>query len=178
MKLSYPVATPEVRAAILGAKGAPGEILPALRDAGYAAIEPFVGDPDAFDSSEWIAAVQRSGLAVAALGTGPVVFDHKLTFTDPDASVRRAAVARAKTIVDLAARLGTQVNIGKLRGDLAAGDAAQTSRDWMRAAFDDPPCGRMGGRRHAGAAKPHHHRQPQHHRRVARVAPRPRAAQP
>jgi len=137
MKLSYPIATPEVRAAILGAKGAPGEILPALRDAGYAAIEPFVGDPDAFDSSEWITAVQRSGLAVAALGTGPVVFDHKLTFTDPDASVRRAAVARAKTIVDLAARLGTQVNIGKLRGDLAAGDAAQTNRDWMRAAFTD-----------------------------------------
>jgi len=137
MKLSYPIATPEVRAAILGAKGAPGEILPALRDAGYAAIEPFVGDPNAFDSAAWITAVQRSGLAVAALGTGPVVFDHQLTFTDPDASVRQAAITRAKTIVDLAAHLGTQVNIGKLRGDLAAGDAAQTSRDWMRAAFTD-----------------------------------------
>jgi len=137
MKLCYPIATPEVRAAILGAKGAPEAILPALRDAGYAAIEPFVGDPDAFDSFAWSAAVERSGLAVVALGTGPVVFDHKLTFTDTDASVRRAAIARAKTIVDLAARLGTQINIGKLRGDLAPGDAAQTSHDWMRAAFSE-----------------------------------------
>jgi len=135
MKLSYPIATPEVRASILGAKGTLGEILPALRDAGYAAIEPFVGDPGAFDTSAWVTAVQRSGLAVAALGTGPVVFDHKLTFTNPDASVRQAAVARSIAIVDLAAHLGTQVNIGKLRGDLAAGDAAQTSRDWMCAAF-------------------------------------------
>jgi sugar phosphate isomerase/epimerase len=136
MKLAYPVATPEVKAAILGLKGPVTEVLPALRDLGYTAIEPFVGDPAAFDADAWIAGVKRSGLTVAAIGTGPVVFDHKLTFTDVDPVVRRAAIDRAIAIVHFAARLGAQVNIGKLRGDLVAGDETR-SRELMRAAFTE-----------------------------------------
>ena len=136
MKLAYPVATPEVRAAILGIKGPPAEVFPALITLGYSAIEPFVGDPAAFDTEAWASAVGRSGLTVAAVGTGPVVFDHKLTFTDPDAAVRRAAIVRAQAVVQFAARLGSQVNIGKLRGDLVPGGEAR-SRDFMRAAFTE-----------------------------------------
>ncbi|MDI1251241.1 MAG: sugar phosphate isomerase/epimerase [Lacunisphaera sp.] len=136
MKLSYPVATPEVRAAILGFKGSPAEVFPALRDLGYTAIEPFIGDPAGFDQDAWIAAVQRSGLTVAAVGTGPVVFDHKLTFTDANPDVRRAAIERAQAVVRFSAQFGAQVNIGKLRGDLIAGDHARC-HDWMRAALTE-----------------------------------------
>jgi sugar phosphate isomerase/epimerase len=134
MKLAYPVATPEVRAPILGAASASADMLLALRDLGYRAIEPFVADPAAFDTDAWIRNVQRSGLAIAAIGTGPVVFDDHLTFTHPAASMRRAAIDRAKAIVTFAAQLGAQVNIGKLRGDIEANTADQ-SRAWMRAAF-------------------------------------------
>ncbi len=134
MKLAYPVATPEVRASILGLKGLPADVLPRLRDAGYDGIEPFVADPAKFDAEAWAAAVGRSGLAVVAVGTGPCVFDDGLTFTSEREEVRQAAVERAKAVVRFAARLGSQVNIGKLRGEIAAANPAQ-SWAWMRAAF-------------------------------------------
>ncbi|MGH8021404.1 MAG: TIM barrel protein [Opitutaceae bacterium] len=136
MKLAYPVATPEVRATIFGAASASADMLLALRDIGYGAIEPFVADPAAFDADAWIRDVQRSGLAIAAIGTGPVVFDDHLAFTHPAVSMRRAAIDRAKAIVRFAAQLDAQVNIGKLRGDIEASAADQT-RAWMRAAFEE-----------------------------------------
>jgi sugar phosphate isomerase/epimerase len=136
MKLAYPIATPEVRAAILGVKGPPGEMLPALRDAGYDAIEPFVADPGKFDGEAWARVVERSGLAVVAVGTGPLVFDDQLSFTAEDSARRQAAVERAKSVVRFAARLGAQVNIGKLRGEISA-SAPAFSRAWMRAAITE-----------------------------------------
>src|SRR5688572_21532426 len=109
MKLAYPIATPEVRSPILGLHGDPDEVLPALRDAGYDGIEPFVADPAKFSIEAWARAVEHNGLEVAAVGTGPVVSDDKLTFTDRDESARRAAIVRAKDVVRFAACLGAQV---------------------------------------------------------------------
>lgn len=134
MKLAYPIATPEVRAAILGARGAPAETFAALRDAGYDAIEPFVADPGKFDAEAWARAVERSGLAVVAVGTGPMLFDDRLSFTAADEASRRAAIERTKSAVHFAARLGAQLNIGKLRGEISADQPAQ-SWGWMRAAI-------------------------------------------
>jgi 5-keto-L-gluconate epimerase len=136
MKLAYPLATPEVRAPILGVKGAPSEVLPALRDAGYDGIEPFVADPAKFDVAAWAQAVERSGLAVVAVGTGPCVFDDALSFTAENEEVRRTAIERAKAVTRFAARLGSQVNIGKLRGEISAAHPAQ-SWAWMRAALTE-----------------------------------------
>lgn len=136
MKLAYPVATPEVRAPILGLDGRPEEMLPRLRDAGYEAIEPFVADPAKFDVAAWERTVERSGLAVVAVGTGPLVFDDQLSFTAIGETARRAAIARTCAVIEFAARFGAQVNIGKLRGAVAAkgGDAARSWR-WMREAL-------------------------------------------
>ena len=135
MKLSYPVGTPEVRGRILGHTGSIERVCDELQAAGYAGIEPFVCNPESFAAEAWARAVERSGLAVAAVGTGPVVLDDQLTFTAADESVRRAAIERTKGIVRFAARLGTQVNIGKLRGELPSGGGEARARDWMRAAF-------------------------------------------
>jgi sugar phosphate isomerase/epimerase len=134
MKLAYPIATPEVRSAILGIKGAPVDVLPALRDAGYAGIEPFVADPTKFDVERWANAVDQSGLEVVAVGTGPLVFDDALSFTAADAARRQLAVERTKACVGFAARFGAQLNIGKLRGDVAADNAAECWA-WMREAI-------------------------------------------
>ncbi len=134
MKLAYPIATPEVRAAILGIKGPLAEVLPVLRDAGYDGIEPFVADPGKFDAEGWAKEVERSGMSVVAVGTGPLVFDDGMSFTAPEESARRAAIERAKAAVRFAARLGAQVNIGKVRGELSATQPA-VSWGWMRAAL-------------------------------------------
>jgi sugar phosphate isomerase/epimerase len=134
MRLAYPIATPEVRSGILGMKGPLTGVLPALRDAGYDGIEPFVADPEKFDAEAWAREVERSGLAVVAVGTGPCVSDDGLTFTSRNEAVRRAAVERAKAVVHFAALLRSQANIGKLRGEISSEQPAQ-SWAWMREAF-------------------------------------------
>jgi len=158
MKLAYPIATPEVRSPILGVQGDPEHTLPALRDAGYEGVEPFVADPTKFDVEVWARLVERNGLQIAAIGTGPVVSDDKLTFTHCNESVRRAALARAKDVVRLAARLGAQVNIGKLRGEILPEREAET-RCWMRVAFTEM-CEFAAAEkvhRHARATESHYH---------------------
>jgi 5-keto-L-gluconate epimerase len=135
MKLAYPVATPEVRAPVLGLKGAPAEMFAHLRDAGYDGIEPFVANPRAFDNDAWARAVEQSGLSVIAVGTGPLVFDDQLSFTAADESARRAAIDRAKDAVRFAARWGAQLNIGKLRGEIAPEKPQAWS--WLRDAVAD-----------------------------------------
>jgi sugar phosphate isomerase/epimerase len=129
MKLAYPVATPEVSGRLLAWSGEIAALAPALRDLGYAGVELFVRDPHAFATAPFLATLEKHALAVCALGTGPVAVHDRLTFTDPDAAVRAAAVARTVAIVELAARCGAQVNVGKLRGNVAGRPDAPTWRD-------------------------------------------------
>jgi sugar phosphate isomerase/epimerase len=134
MKLAYPVATPEVKAKILGCTLPIAQACAELRAAGYAGIEPFVCNPMRFDVEAWLDEVKRHDLAIAAVGTGPMVFDDGLSFTAADPARRRIAIDRAKAVVTFAARCRAQLNIGKLRGDLR-GDPAGKADEWMREAF-------------------------------------------
>lgn len=134
MRWSYPYGTPETAAPVLGAQGDAREVFDALAASGYSGVELFVRDPGEIDRRMLGAALAQSGLAVAAIGTGPVVSDDNLTFTAADPGVRAAAVRRAKGAVDLAAELGCHINIGKLRGNVGSTGAAR-SWSWMRASL-------------------------------------------
>jgi len=137
MKLAYPVATPEVTGRLLAWSGELEAIASALAGLGYAGVELFVRNPAEFDAGVIAAALARHGLAVAAIGTGPVAVHDGLTFTHADKSLRERAIARACAIVNLAAELGTQVNVGKLRGAIGHhADAIQWRDDGFRAVCD------------------------------------------
>jgi len=130
MKLSYPIATPEIDVPLLAYAGETEAMLAQLKAMGYQAIEPFVRDPSAFDAEAFALAVANSGLQVATIGTGPVQLIDQLVFTDPDTARRDAALDRAKSIVDFAARLGSSINVGKLRGPLGESpEEAEQRRD-------------------------------------------------
>ena len=58
---------------------------------------------------------------IASVGTGEVFGEDRLSFSDPDADVRAAALARAKGILEFAGRLGVDINVGRLRGRLIKG---------------------------------------------------------
>lgn len=134
MKLAYPVGTPDTSKKMLAYCGSFADVCSTLKTIGYAGVELFVRDPRAMNVREISSVVERLELEIAAVGTGPVVSEDRLTFTSPDAAVRAAAVERVKNVIDFAAVFGTQVNIGKLRGDLHTGDFAK-SRQWMEQAF-------------------------------------------
>ncbi|MDF2787515.1 MAG: sugar phosphate isomerase/epimerase [Neobacillus sp.] len=131
MKLAYVYGTEDTIAPVLGAKGDPTTIFPLLKECGYQAIEPFVRDPNSMNRLAFEKAVNRFGLEVAAIGTGPVVSDDALTFTDRDPDIRKAAVQRGKDIVDFSLLFGAPINIGKMRGDIDVNQPHQSWK-WMR----------------------------------------------
>ncbi|WP_409304734.1 sugar phosphate isomerase/epimerase family protein [Peribacillus sp. SCS-155] len=131
MKLAYVYGTDDTIAPVLGARGNPDRIFPVLKECGYQAIEPFVRDPNSMNLSAFEKAVNRFGLDVAAIGTGPVVIDDAITFTDRDPDIRRAAVNRVKDIINFSSLFGAPINIGKMRGDIDE-KQAHHSWKWMR----------------------------------------------
>ncbi|MCG7334725.1 sugar phosphate isomerase/epimerase [Sporosarcina sp. ACRSM] len=131
MKLAYPFLTEETENPSLGFRGDPEEIFPLLKELGYDGIEPLVRNPNKIHTSSFEKFIHHFDLDVAAIGTGPVVSDDKLTFTAKDDSVRKEAQKRARGIVEFASLFGCPVNIGKLRGDID-GDQSEQSWQWLR----------------------------------------------
>ncbi len=128
MKLAYTVSTPDTNGKYLAYRGETKVVFSVLKDIGYHGVEAFVRDPREMDQEKFCEALDKYGLALAAVGTGPAAAEDKLTFTSPDPSVRSEAIARAKAAVDFASLLGAQVNIGKLRGEIYKGDPVQAIR--------------------------------------------------
>ena len=131
-KFAYTVATPDTRSRALAWSGDPESIFRLLSSIGYAGVELFVRDPATLDPHHYSTLAARYGLSIAAIGTGLVSAEDNLFFTDPDEKRRQAAIARAKSVVDFSAALGSQVNIGKFRGLLGADPQAMPR---MEAAF-------------------------------------------
>ncbi len=132
MKLAYTVGTPDTRSKLLAYCGNCQEIFSMLKQIGYHGVELFVRDPRTLNQDEFFRVVKESRLEVAAVGTGPLASEDKLSFTSPDESVRKEAIERTKAVIDFSSRFGAQVNIGKLRGDVSKGDRCQ---EWQAQAF-------------------------------------------
>jgi len=96
-----------------------GDILASAQkalDMGYAAIEFHARRSSELDGDALQAFCEKTGFAVSALATGLAKRVDGLNFIDDDAQVRDAAVERVKGFIDLAARLGSGVILGSLRG--------------------------------------------------------------
>lgn len=132
MKLAYTVCTPDTKGKYLAYWGELKEMLASLKEIGYQGVEAFVRDPREMDQDEFCRLLKSNGLELAAVGTGPIAAEDKITFTSQDESARNEAIERTKAVIDFAAKFGAQVNLGKLRGDVKQGDQA---REWRDQAF-------------------------------------------
>ncbi|MBO1511512.1 sugar phosphate isomerase/epimerase family protein [Metabacillus bambusae] len=130
MKLAYPFGTRETVAPLLGYRGDEEEVFLVLKDLGYSAIEPLIRNPRLIDSSQFERIVIRTGIDIAPIGTGPVVSDDKLTFTDENKDIRTEAVNRTKDIIEFASLFGSQISVGKLRGNINKSNCEQSWK-WM-----------------------------------------------
>lgn len=136
MKLAYMVATPEVgHSEITAIQGEPEETLAEVRATGYTGVEFLVRDPSVLDHGLIERAAARSGLDVPAVCTGEVYGEDGLSFADPDAARRRLAVDRMLSAMELAARFGAMVNVGRLRGRLVEEVPAEQTFEWIREAL-------------------------------------------
>jgi sugar phosphate isomerase/epimerase len=127
-KFAFTVNTPETRKKSLSWSGDMEMIFGRLREFGYDGVELFVRNPRELDVERIKRFLSENGLQAAAVGTGPIVAEDKLFLSHENSDVRSAAVARGKAVVDFAAALDCQMNIGKFRGDIG-GDSRRKA--WM-----------------------------------------------
>ncbi len=136
MVLAYQVATPEVHTPDVTAyRGDLETAFALLAEHGYGAAELMVRDPAQVPAERIAALSDRFGIPVAMVCTGEVYGEDRLSFMDPDASVRAEAGRRMRDAVALAARFGVDVNVGRLRGRLRDDVPHETSLEWARSAL-------------------------------------------
>ena len=133
MRLAYTVATPETRDESMPAfRGPLPEIFATLGAAGYRGVDLAMRDPARLDIPELERIISGSGLELAAISTGPVAKEDKLSLCIPSPAARRKAIDRMLAIIDVAARFEAQVNIEAIRGQLADPSEKQYARESLR----------------------------------------------
>jgi sugar phosphate isomerase/epimerase len=115
VKLSYTVSASQTRFAAVAAADL-GETIPALAGLGFEGVEVAIRDPGHVDVEALAAAAERSGIAVAAVGTGQAYVEEGLSLTAPDEQVRVRAAARLLAQVSVARRLGALLIVGLIHG--------------------------------------------------------------
>lgn len=144
MKIAYMYATPDVSPAkVTAVQGDAPACFAAIRAAGYEGVELLVRDPRALDHALLERQLADAGLAMPAVCTGEVYGEDLLSFADPDPARRAEALDRMLAAMDLAARFGAMVNVGRFRGRYRDDVAPEQTRAWltqgMRAAADARP---------------------------------------
>ncbi len=107
---------------------------------GYDGVELALRDAQELDASRIANARDEYGLEIPVLSTGRVSAEGKVSFTHPDRLVRRRAVETVQGLIRLAGRLGSKVNVGRVRGSIADGETRETAEarfiECMRACAD------------------------------------------
>jgi sugar phosphate isomerase/epimerase len=130
MKLSMVVSTSPTTFEAVAFQGEVANHLRALKAMGYEGVELAIRDPGSVDGPALRALLQEVGLAVPALGTGQAYLADGLSFTNPSKGIRRAAVARIRAHIHLAAELGAMVVLGLIRGKVE-GVPREQAVEWM-----------------------------------------------
>ena len=136
MRLAYMIATPELKTMPMSWVGDYRRIIPRLAEIGYDGVELQVRDPAEFDGAALGRCAQEAGLAIAAVSTGAIGAEDGLFLMHADADVRRRAIERYRSILELAASYHVDASIGRFRGVLKSAPDRDTGIGWFRAALD------------------------------------------
>lgn len=137
MRFCYQVATPDVAIAdsVTAYQGPLAKSFSDLAALGYKGVELMTLNPSELDWSEVKAEAERNGLKVVLVCTGEIYGQLGLSYTDPRAEIRAEAIRRSKEIIDFAAYLGANINIGRIRGQYCKELTREQTEDYAIAAF-------------------------------------------
>jgi 5-keto-L-gluconate epimerase len=116
MKLSIAVSTPDAKFSALALKGTFEETFGLAARAGFDGVEVHIRNPVEIDIDSLRRELDRHALVLPAIGTGRAFGEEGLSFSSPEEPVRRAAVERIKSQIDLATNFGALVIIGLVLG--------------------------------------------------------------
>lgn len=138
MKLSLVVSVEDTAFDAVAVRGGWESAVAHLASLGYDGVELAIRDPAEVDIGRVEAVVREAGLVVPALGTGQAYLRDGLSLSHTDPQVRRAAAERVAGHIRAAARLGSLVIIGLLRGRTDGGRQATLARflEGMRPVLD------------------------------------------
>jgi sugar phosphate isomerase/epimerase len=145
MRLSYTFATAECKAKrVLGFRGDLDHACGELAALGYEGVSLLVRAPREVDQEQVERTIRRHGLAVPALVTGALYGEDRLSLNDADPAGRGRARERLREVIEMAARFGAQIHLGRFRGYLpeegGAEDALARLREelWDAAEYAHP----------------------------------------
>jgi sugar phosphate isomerase/epimerase len=104
---------------------------------GYDGVELAIRDPDLVDVDTLERILSDHGLKVPAIGTGQAWVEERLSFTNPDQAIRRAAIARIKSHFPLAKQFNALVIIGLIRGITPPGQTHAQSMQYLTESIQD-----------------------------------------
>lgn len=116
MQLSIVVSTHQASFKAVAYKGNLAANVSQIASLGYDGVELAIRDPGLVDPDEILQVMSDHRLAVPAIGTGQAWGEEKLSLTDPDAAIRRAAIERLESHIPLARQLGALIIVGLIRG--------------------------------------------------------------
>jgi sugar phosphate isomerase/epimerase len=103
-----------------------------IRGWGYDAVEPLIAEADAEAIGALENALAASGLGLSGLRTGQIRRTRGLSFADPDAAVRRAAVEAITDVIRAAARFpDAKVLNGMIQGPPGPGVTIPQTVAWV-----------------------------------------------
>ena len=137
MKLSVVLSTQQTQFQAASFSGSLAQNIADIAAMGYDGVELAIRDPMLVDLDALEALTREHGLRVPAIGTGQAWGEEKLSFTDPDESVRRAAIERVKSHVPLAARFNAVIIIGLVRGIIKPGITQEQGMAWLCEALQE-----------------------------------------
>ncbi len=130
MKISIVLSIQQAQFEAVAFKGNLEKNLAKIAGWGYNGVELAIRDPRAVDGEELAAVVATHGLTVPAIGTGQAWGEERLSYSDPDPAVRRAAIERTVAHVPVAQRLDALIIIGLLRGQVQPGVSRAQALAW------------------------------------------------
>ncbi|HEY5270955.1 MAG TPA: 5-keto-L-gluconate epimerase [Anaerolineales bacterium] len=131
MKLSIVLSTQPAQFQAATFKGDLVTNLRRIAALGYDGVELAIRAPKLVDLDELERLTRACRLSVPAIGTGQAWGEEGLSFTDPDPSVRRAAIERIKSHVPVASRFGAVIIVGLIRGIVKSGVEQAQAMDWL-----------------------------------------------
>ncbi len=112
-------------------KGDLGINLAKIAALGYEGVELSIRDPGLVDVEGLERMIHQYKLSIPAIGTGQAWGEEGLSLTDPDASIRQAAIRRIQAHIPLASRFNALIIIGLMRGTRKGNVESTRVMDWL-----------------------------------------------
>jgi len=131
MKLSIVLSTHAAKFQAVAFKGDFESNLEEIASYGYDGVEVAIRDPRLVDHEQLLDLIDRKGMEIPAIGTGQAWGEEGLSFSDPDAKVREAAIERVISHIPLARKADAAIIIGLVRGIAPTTVSEQQAEEWM-----------------------------------------------